>query len=470
MIGRGVVKRITREERGQGSLEGVGVVVLASVLVAATVGTVVQTSPSLRSEVGYRVCQVTSLGSGDCDDPGDVGSRDGGQRGGPSARQAPDEPCVVSSSSVTAGGDASFVASAGLSGGFLIEHLSDGTVRVTRTGEASAGAGVGLGVEAGATVDGSQSGGVAFADANLALAAQGSETWLTGGPEEAQQLILALQAEAMADTVAPELPGLVDVPFVQDIPGIEQVPILGTGTENPLNTIIDDLAGSVIGAGVPEPDEQAVLLGIEGDAGATATILALPGAIPAQGLDLGLDYGSFVGARTTPDGYVLTSVMEADVAAFAALNWTEHNGALQDVQIVRELHLAPDGTPQSVTLHIGGTGVWESDDTGPSVDRYPRLEGTVTVPLTGDPAADAATIAASANPVNPVPFIEQALAEGTAVVNEYEVDPNTYGLNLGVDIPVLGRGVGGSIEGDLTNSTLVSSQAWNGSEFVDRGC
>lgn len=66
--------RARRDERGQGSLENLGVVVLATILVAAATGAVAARSDGFRAAVSSAVCQVIQLGGGGaCEESGDDG-------------------------------------------------------------------------------------------------------------------------------------------------------------------------------------------------------------------------------------------------------------------------------------------------------------------------------------------------------------------------------------------------------------
>ncbi len=453
-------RRRTTSEQGQGSLETVGVVTLASLLVAATTGAVVQSSPSVRAEVGYRVCQVTTLGGGGCEDPGDQPTSpwqnesvtppaDGGPPVDPA--RLPDEPCVTSSASGSVSMSASFVATAGGEQGVLVEQLSDGTFRLTTSGGGSLGAGVGFGAEASVEIDGVPQGSGGFADANAALAASGTQTYYAADEQELQDVMVRLMGERMLDSVAPRLPGPADVPFIQDIPVIGDL----EGPPNPLRDAVDVLVGDP-----PEPDEQYVEVGIEGDAGAMLAGIA-------YSTGAGVDMGVFGGLRTTPDGYVLTSVGEGSGEAWASALGGEAM-ASAGASYVRELHLASDGTPLGITVTVTGAAAASSGDVGPATDAQGSTVVTAWVPFTGDVATDARIWASAANPLLNAQFVEDAMDTGTFTIDTYESDPNTYGLSANVDIgPAAG---GGSITGDMTTSTMVSSSYWTGSGFADRPC
>lgn len=455
-----------RSERGQGSLETVGVVVLASILVAATTGVVVQSSPALRSEVGYRVCQITSLGGGGCEDPGDEIPGDdgadpdspwGNENARPDGKPAvdesrlPDEPCVVSSTSGSISATGSFVVSATGEQGMTIETLSDGTYRVSVHESGSLGYGVGIGVDGNVVVDGVQQGSTAYAGADIALAGLASQTYYAGSEQELQDLLVRVAGEQALDQVAPRIPGPADIPFVQDIPVIGELEAL----DNPVRWAVDQLAGPP-----PEPDEQYVQLGLEGDASA-----ALAGIVYSTGAEL--DMGVFAGARTTPEGYVLTSVVEANGSAWASAFGGEAQ-AMAGGTLVREIHLGPDGTPLGITMTLTGGANAQSGDVGPATDTQDSYVATAYVPFTGDVATDAGIYLSAANMYQAPQFLQSAMETGTVSLDQYEVDPNTYGANVSIDIPGAEGGLG--VNGDLTNSTMVSSSYWDGSGFVDRGC
>jgi hypothetical protein len=365
----------------------------------------------------------------------------------------PDEPCVVSSTSGSISATGSFVVSATGEQGMTIETLSDGTYRVSVHDAGALGYGVGIGVDGNVVIDGVQQGSTAFAGADIALAGLASQTYYAGSEQELQDLLVRVAGEQALDQVAPRVPGPADIPFVQDIPVIGDV----EGPPNPVRWAVDQLAGAP-----PDPDEQYVQMGLEGEAG-----LALAGIVYSAGAEL--DMGLYAGARTTPEGYVLTSVAQADGSAWASAFGGEAQ-AMAGGTLVREIHLGPDGTPLGITMTLTAGANAQSGDVGPATDTQDSYVATAYVPFTGDVATDAGIYLSAADMYQAGQFVQTAMDTGTVSLDQYEVDPNTYGAGLDVDIPALGEGFGAGIEGDLTNSTMVSSSYWDGSGFVDRGC
>ena len=55
-----------RTEQGQGSLESLGVIAVAGLLVAALSTAVIHTNPSITGSVQDGICKVVTLGEGEC--------------------------------------------------------------------------------------------------------------------------------------------------------------------------------------------------------------------------------------------------------------------------------------------------------------------------------------------------------------------------------------------------------------------
>lgn len=431
----------TRDERGQGSLENVGVIVLAAILVAATTGTIVQASPQLRAEVSYRICQILSVaGGGGCEAPGSV----------PSAEdRVPDEPCVVGSQQGSVSVTGSFVVSVTAGKELLVEQLSDGTFRVSEVDLGSVGVGVGPGLDISVTIDGKKYGAVATASADALLAGKTGRTWYADDESSVQDIMNGLVAEEALDQVAPELPGPKDVPLINQIPGLGD---LG-GPPNPTRELIEAFIGDL-----PDPDETFVEGGIEGNAGA-----AISGITAGAGAQGGL--GVYLGSKRTPDGWVAYYRGEIKGSTFATLG-ADDASASGKMEAIYAVNLGQDGVPESVTLTAGLTYAAETGSLTTNTDDQTYVETQATVPLTGDPAQDAATMAVlTGNPFATQAFVEAAQERGQITQSSYSQDPNTYGLTVGGEL--LGD-YGGGITADLTNRSLTDSSYWDGTAMVSR--
>ncbi|RYY51761.1 MAG: hypothetical protein EON53_00315 [Actinomycetales bacterium] len=433
--------RTRRSERGQGSLEIVGVIVLASILVLATTGTIVQTSPQLKAEVSYRICQILNIaGGGDCEPPRETPTPE---------ERIPDAPCVVGSDKGSVKVTGSFIVTVAVGKELLVEELSDGTYRVSEVDLGKVGIGVGPGIDVSVTLDGKKYGAVASATAEALLAGRTGRTWYADDEAGVDDILNGLLADQIKDSVAPEIPGPADVP------GINKIPILGDieGPPNPLNSLLDQFVD-----GVPDADEEFVEGGIEGNASASASNIVV-------GAGVRVEAGAYLGAKTTPDGYVAYYRSSVKGDAFGTFTGVDASATASGDGLYA-LNMDKDGKPQSVTLTMGVSYGADAGDIASNSDDQTYKEYQATVPLTGDPLQDAPILAAlTGNPLATSNFINAARDFGTMTENTYSQDPNTYGINISGEL--LGE-IGGSAEVDFTNRELTDSKYWDGSQFVDR--
>ncbi len=414
-----------RTDRGQGSLELVGIVVLAAILVLATTGAVVQSSPQLRAEVSYRICQILNLaGGGSCEPPAEAPSPED---------RLPDEPCVSNSTSTEASVGGSFTFFTGnLGKKYMVEELSDGSFRVTEIDSGGLGVTASAGAENTVTIDGVDYGSGASADASALLAGERGNTWYAEDRDALDDLMSRMTKGKVVDAVTPDK-------------------LLGF-IPNPINDGVKNL----IGGDLPDPDESYFEGGIEGNAGASATAITA-----GAGADVAL--GAYLGGKKTPDGYSLYYRTELEGGAFGTYLVAE--GTLNGkVEGLVEITTDKSGEPQSVKVTVGMAGgadlqyTTQGDD-----DQY--TEVTVEVPLTGDVAKDAATIGNLATPFTVDDFVQEARERGTITRNVYADDANTYGYSGSAG---LGPKVGIDISGDLTLRELTDAQYWDGTRMADR--
>lgn len=432
--------RTQRHERGQGSLEIVGVIVLAAVLVAATTGAVLQSSPQVRAEVQYRICQIVQVGGGgDCDPPSEPRTPE---------ERLPDEPCVTGSQQGSVEVTGAFVVSVTAGKQLLVEELSDGTYRISEVDLGKVGIGVGPGLDVSVTLDGKKYGAVAIATADAILAGQTGRTWYAGDQGEVDDIMNGLIAEEVLDQVAPDLPGPQDVPVVGNLPIIRDI----GGPPNPTRAILEQLIGEL-----PEPDEEFVEGGLEGNASAS-----ISGITAGAGAEVNL--GTYLGGKSTPDGYTAYFKGKVGGSAFATAGLDDASAAAS-AEALFAVNLDENGKPQSVTLTTGYTLAAETGDLTSNTDDQTYVETTMEVPLTGDPLQDAQILAEMTNPLQLPDFIDRAKDDGTITRNTYSQDPNTYGLTVGGSL--LGD-YGGSVKGDFTTRDLTESQYWDGTQLADR--
>ncbi len=414
-----------RAERGQGSLESVGIILLAAILVGSVTGLIVQTSPSLREEVSYRLCQIIHvLDTGSCEAPSEPRTADD---------RVPDEPCMASSDSISAEVTASVVVTVRRGYSFLIEEMSDGTYKVTRVDDFGVGTGVGPGIDVSLTIDGKKYGVTAIASADAMLAGKMGETWYADDADGANDIIRDVIANDVVDEVAPD-------------PGVGPISL-----PNPVNRAIKAFIGDP-----GDPDETFVEGGLEGSLeGTLSGITASAGAT--------VDAEQYLGAKETPDGYTAYFRTALNGEAYGAVIG-EDATATAGGEVLTELVFDDDGTPTSIKMTTGVTLDAEADAGLEDDQRY--TETSVEVPLSGDPMQDAPLYAAlSGNPVAVANLVEAAKEDGYMTQNVYSQDPNTYGLNIGGEL--LGE-YGGSISGDMTTRELQEALYWDGEQLAAR--
>ncbi|MGH3459342.1 hypothetical protein [Aeromicrobium sp.] len=418
-----------RNERGQGSLETVGVVVLAAILVVATVGVVTQASPTVKAEIGYRICQIANVrGGGGCEEPGAVRTQ---------ADRVPDDPCMSTSDQGTVEVTAAFVASVTAGKQFLIEQMSDGTYKVTEVDLGNVGVGVGPGVDVSLTLDGKKYGVTAVATADALLTGKKGKTWYADDEDGAHDVVEGLMADQVIDAVAPE----VDIPFLPDPP-------------NPIREGLEALIG-----GTPDPDEEFVEGGLEGNAGASASGITAGAGGEAK-------VGGYLGGKKTPDGFVAYYKQQASAGVWGAV-MGQDAAALAGGEALYEVNMDSDGKPTSVKMTIGVTLDADAQGEVTTADDQNYTETTLEVPLTGDAGKDAKILAAATgNPLAMRNFVDEAKDTGTITQNEYSQDPNTYGINV-MGEPILGD-FGASAKVDFTNRQLQNARYWDGQSFADR--
>jgi len=180
-----------RGDRGVGTIEYLGIIVLAALLITALVVGVVNSRYSER--LAAALCELTSLGEGSCEMPSDI------------ARAAedyvPTEPCIVSSNGNDSSGKLTVVVTLESGEQWAIDRLGDGTYQLTRAADGSVGIGVGVGFDLSATLDNEKFGVGAYANAAVALALGGGDSFVATSSEEAMQILQAQQQDDTKDAI-----------------------------------------------------------------------------------------------------------------------------------------------------------------------------------------------------------------------------------------------------------------------------
>jgi hypothetical protein len=169
-----------RPDRGQGSLESVGVIAVAAILIAAVIAATVQTNPALTSAIKAGICKVTTLGQGDCKAEIELRAPED---------YIPPEPCVVSSNGQEDEAKVSLVVTLSNGETWLIEDLGDGKSRLTRSTSGGVGIGAGVGFDVSVQVDGSKYGVALTASAEAMFKGVQGETYYADSPEEAEEIL-----------------------------------------------------------------------------------------------------------------------------------------------------------------------------------------------------------------------------------------------------------------------------------------
>ncbi|UZN02146.1 hypothetical protein [Cellulomonas sp. S1-8] len=231
-----------RGDAGVGTLEYIGIITLAAVLITALLLSV--TSLRAREHVAAAACAIAeAFGQG------------GGCGTGPDENRDPEdyippEECVVSSNGQDDSSSVTVVVTVEGGERWVIEQLGDGTYRLTRAREGGIGIGVGVGFDVSVTNDNETYGVGATADASAAIVVGGGESYIAKTPEEAQRILDHKRNDETKD--------------------------LWFGDDNPLRDGADWVNEHLGGSNEYEqldPDEWFLEAGIEGEASAGATAL-----------------------------------------------------------------------------------------------------------------------------------------------------------------------------------------------------
>lgn len=275
-------------DRGQATVEQVGVVALVAVVISAVLLAFTLNTAFIGSETARLVCQVLTLGTGDCGSAAEAADRE------------PTTPCPVAGESekIRAGIGFTF-AQIGADRGFAWEELSDGSFRVKQTVGTDGGLTAGVGATLAFTVADTDIGAGASASASANVRFEGGREWVVGSREELERLVTAENWDRVDDVVG-TVPGGGALPWVRDKLGI--------------------------GEQFPPPDRVFVAGGLYGDAGvyAGAGAVASAGASASQLLGYSYSPGS-------PDEHTFyyKTTTSADAAANVGLDGASLEGSVE---------------------------------------------------------------------------------------------------------------------------------------------
>ena len=255
-------RRVRRDDRGSGSLEFVGVVVLAGVLTTAAVGTVIASSPAMSATIETVICQITG---GSCERSDNALTDD----------DVVPEACDVytEGKAVSAVVDVAFVRLGGTMGLERVEK-SDGTIEISVVDQGEGGLVASAGARGGLTIGKNSYSADLEAEAALTAGVLGGETWVFEDRDRADAFQSYLERELAEDVVSAASPviGLVNgaVEWVTDEQpprndGTQKTVVRGdvTGTANAA-------AGFGYGAGISGEASFTEALGVEFDRGPDA--------------------------------------------------------------------------------------------------------------------------------------------------------------------------------------------------------
>ncbi|QTE29966.1 hypothetical protein [Pengzhenrongella sicca] len=457
--------RVRRDDRGVGTIEYLGVIVLAALLVTALVLGITNARYAERLEAA--LCEITSLGQGGCAMPSDIVRA--------AEDYVPPDQCIVSSTGNDSSGKLTVVVTLESGEQWAINQLGDGTYQLTRAADGSVGIGVGVGFDVSATVDNEKFGVGAYANVAAALAIGGGESFTASSAEDAMQILHAQQQDDTKDAIF--------------------------GDDNAVRDGADWLNETFGGSNDnedAEPDEWFTEGGFvaTGTAGSTA----ITGSVEASA-----SVEAYVGRTDRKDG-TSTDYLRAEMAIDGGvtgwgpdasgndsyINYTAEGSAGAVVEIDRD----KDGNPTTfrMTSVLMGNATGEQSYSGDGgIDSDPTYtERTVSFPLetASDRALASRVLQAAGIPYYPgvtdgidVPqaatdkldptalggaLFEAASTRGHIYEQEYTTSTDESGFNaegkLGLEL-----GLGGSSI-DSTRTTTGYTY-WDGSSMVDRaGC
>ncbi|MCL3859925.1 hypothetical protein [Actinotalea sp. K2] len=452
-------------DRGVGTLEYVGIVAVAALLVAALVLGV--TATRYQEHLQVALCEIISLGQGDC---GAVAAQDRAPED-----YIPDTPCVVGSQGNDSNEKVTVVVTLESGERWAIDELGDGTYRLTRATDGSLGIGVGVGFDLSATIDSERFGAGAYANVSAAVAAGQGESYIATSPEQARHILGAKRQDEVKD--------------------------LWFGDDNIVRDGADWLNEALGGSNDNErrePDEWFVEGGIE--LAGTAGVTAITGSADATAT-----VDAYLGRTERRDG-TSTDYLRAEMAINGGLTgWgADPDGTASYVQVtaegaagaVIEIDRDANGNPTTfrMTSILMGNATGEQSSSGASgiSDAPEYTEQTLSFPLqtaadrelatrimhgAGVPyypgvteGVDVARIATDR--LSPTSLSRDLFASaserGHITTESYSLATGENSFNamgkVGVELGLAGSSID-------TTRTATGSQYWNGRAMVDRaGC
>lgn len=403
-------------------------------------------------QIKYVICQALTFGQGGCEAPssGAAGGED----------NAPTHPCVQVSTTDTRAVSLVVVSVAAKGGGTIqVDEMSDGTWRVTASGDAGVGLSAGVGAGLSVTVDDGVYGIEASAGASAYVAGDGGMTWVIDNEADKERLVEYLKDERNKLTVASMGPA-------------------GAIVAGGMHTW-DWLTGDGYSPG--SPTEVYVQAGVDADASAQASGVVVSGSA-------GADAAVAIGARVNLEDGTVTHYFTYELglgagAAYDDVVGRAEAGGSGSAEVLLAVTVDPAGNMLHMEAQGQAVGEWKAqvsdvftggDAVGPSGNGGYLYSASMD--LTGDEVASIAAdllYASGALPGHQPPqhrldSLDSAVttlidaARESGVVTRQELTTNTTVPFAIQGVGELGVAFGGSFENSTTTITSTGAEYLSG--------
>ena len=400
-----------RSERGQGSLESIGAIGVAALLVAAVIAATVQTNPAVVGNIKEGICRVVTLGQGGCESAPVIRTAD---------EYVPPEECVIGTSGQESEAKVSLVVTLSNGETWLIENLGNGKSRLTRSISSGAGIGAGVGFDVSVTVDGSKYGAALTASAEAMFKGIEGDVFYADSPEQARDILAGQQTDDNKD--------------------------FWLGDSGPIRWIGDQVGGKDDYEDA-EPDETFEEGGFEisGYAGATGLYETAEAAAAEE---------AFLGTRHKADG-TRTDYFRAKASVMAGVdNWTGDGtfeaAAQGSMESLLEIERDKDGKPISMRMTSTIMGDAQAGDKSDS-EPPEYTQRTVEIPLTSESDRDVASRTLWAAGIPFMPGINDGITDSDAIGAPWDI------VEIGKDLGEVASARGYIYEQEYTEDTTVDN-------------
>jgi hypothetical protein len=448
--------RRMRGERGAGTLENLGVVTIAAILVVA----VLLAFAGFRygDELAAALCRITAAISG-----GDGASCGTGAPERSAEDYVPPAPCVVSGNGSSVSGSVAVGIQVGGGTTVWVEELGDGRFRVTKTDDSSVGVEGGFGFDVSAVVNDNRYGVAATAGGSINAAMRSGDVYYADDEGELEDIIWA----ETDDTLKDQLVG--DDWFGRDA----------------VDWVTEQVTGELA-----EPESTFVRAGVNAMGNAGATLIT--GDASAK-----VEAGIYEGTTTYRDGRTTDSFTASSSGSARASALLGDGGVTDDVSAVAsysgdltvEVDRDADGNPTAMRIVTTGSGhadvsAWENEQEDPTY-----TQSTWQIPLDSEANSQTAArvlwgLGITSEGVTDTldtfdfsginyggswgDFMDLAKSEGYTWNQDYELGSASYGGNFDAAW-ILKAGL--SAEYSNLTREATGYTYWDGTEYVERaGC